>query len=412
MHPVVIRVEKLTSAANIGGSGAHTWREMHTPNADPARTPQNEDWRDVRSSQALRQAVADRVALATEKAAPGARPVLALEYVITANALAFQEHGGSVDSTKYFRDALAWLEQRHGADNVVAVNIQRDERAPHMVAYVVPLVEVAAGKRRRSVIVGTNPDGTKRRETREYDTPAATRLSAQHFMGSRDKLRKLQTDFAAQVGQRHGLARGIEGSRATHQTVKEWYAQAAQHGQHLTLTPDDLQPRVKKKGLIRSTYETPEEVAQRLTTAARKAYTPAVARAKTMASERRRAAEMGKTAQGASTALKAAQQAAAEARAGQSDAIKAKNETQAELQAYQSIFTEGLTPDQQQHLIAIAQRTQRQNKKRIEQLRQERMTPEQRAQEAREEAAFQRSLREAEAEDSQEHGRDYEPPRP
>jgi len=413
MHPVVIRVEKLTSAANIGGSGAHTWREMPTPNADPARTPLNEDWRDVRSSQALRQAVADRVELATEKAAPGARPVLALEYVITANALAFKEHGGKVDSGQYFRDALAWLEKRHGADNVVAVNIQRDERAPHMVAYVVPLVEVKAGKRKRSVIVGTNPDGTKRRETREYDTPAATRLSAQHYVGSREKLRKLQTDFAAQVGQQHGLGRGIEGSKAKHQTVKEWYAQAAQRGQHLTLTPDDLQPRVKKKGLIRSTYETPEEVAQRLTTAARTAYAPAVAGAKISHSERRRAAEMGKTAQGASKALKTAQQAAAEARMGQSEAIKAKNKAEAELQAYRSIFTDGLTPDQQQKLIALAHRTQDQNKQLIEQQRQARMTPEQREREAREEAAFKAELARVEREEQEpqnDQGQDYEKP--
>lgn len=405
MHPVVIRVEKLTSQANIGSSAAHTWREMLTPNADATRTPQNEDWRPVRGSKALRQAVADRVALATEKAAKGVNPVLALEYLITANALAFKEHGGNVDSSEYFRDALAWLEAKHGADNVVAVNVQRDERAPHLVVYVVPLVEVPTGTRKRSVIVGTNPDGTKRRETREYDTPAATRLSAQHFIGSRDKLRTLQTDFAAQVGQRHGLSRGIEGSKATHQTVKEWYAQAAQHGQHLTLTPDDLQPRVKKKGLIRSHYETPEEVAQRLTTAARKAYTPAVVRAKTMASERRRAIEMAQTAKEAVQRLEAAQEAA-----HQSTEASAKN--QKALEQYIETFSRGLTPEQQMEVIRLAHKRKRENEQQAEQERQAKMTPEQREREAREEAAFQRSLRESEAEDSQPHGRDYEPPQP
>lgn len=391
-HPVVIRVAKLATAANIAGSGAHTWREMPTPNADPTRTPDNEDWRPVHGSQALRQAIDARVALATEKAGKGVRPVPALEYVITANGDAFKEHGGAVDSTAYFRDALAWLEARHGADNIVAVNIQRDEHAPHMVAYVVPLVEVKAGKRKRSVIVGTNSDGTKRRETREFETAAATRLSAQHYVGTPDKLVALQTDFAKRVGQRHGLVRGIEGSKAKHQRVKSWYAQINAPAKHLRFTPEDVQPLVTKKGTFRDTRETPAEVADRLTQMAREAYAPAVEEYRTAQSERHRAAGTAKTIKDTTQALKTSQRAAKEA-------AEARDKAQAELAAYKSVFEEGITPDQQREVIALAERKRATNRERAEIERRARMTQEQRDQEAREEAAFQRSLREVEAEE-------------
>ncbi|WP_196755152.1 MobV family relaxase [Burkholderia multivorans] len=219
-YPTVIRTAKLSSMAAVKGSGRHTWRECGTPNADPSRTPANSDWRSVRNADELADAVARRVGLATEIAQ---KPVLCIEYLITAKSDAFTERGGQVNSEEYFRDALRWLENRHGAENVVAVNIQRDETAPHLVAYVVPLVEIAAKTRRRSVITGTNADGTKRRETREFAQAGCVRLSAAHFQGTPAKLRALQGDFAASVGARHGLVRGVEGSRADHQTIKQWY---------------------------------------------------------------------------------------------------------------------------------------------------------------------------------------------
>lgn len=219
-RPVVIRTTKLTTVSSIRLSGKHTWREIETKNAVPARTPLNRDWRPIHGSAALVDAVAERVALATEKAE---KPVLCIEYMISAHNEAFTDGGGEVDANAYFRDALAFIEERHGAANIVAVNIQRDEVAPHMVIYAVPLVEVAAKTRRRSVIVGTNPDGTKIRETREFAQAGCVRLSANHYQGQKEQLRQLQTDFAEKVGDKHGLVRGIKNSYAKHQTVKGWY---------------------------------------------------------------------------------------------------------------------------------------------------------------------------------------------
>lgn len=261
-YATIIRTAKLTSIAAIKGSGRHTWRERETPNADPERTPSNCDWRPVHGADELVDAIARRLRLATEKAKDA---VLCIEYLITAKAEAFTDRGGTIDSNAYFRDSLEWLERRHGSENVVAVNIQRDETAPHLVAYVVPLVEIAAGVRRRSVITGTNEDGTKRRETLEFVRPASVRLSAAHYQGTPAKLKTLQSDFATSVGARHGLVRGVENSRATHQTIKQWYGRQADQAAKLAAAEQRADRLLRgAKVLSRAVVERAPELAREL----------------------------------------------------------------------------------------------------------------------------------------------------
>lgn len=236
-NPVVLRTKKLKTLGHVAASGAHTWREIDTPNADPLRTPANQDLRPARDSGALVEAVKDRLKLATEQAE---NPVVCIEYLVTADHAAFSINGGPVDHDRYLRDALAWIEAKHGRDNVVAANIQLDERTPHLVAYVVPLVDVPGKTRKRSVIAGTNPDGTKRRETREFPGKPVTRLSAAHYVGSPMLLGQMQTDFAAQVGEPHGLRRGVKGSKATHRTIREHYAALSKAAVTELATPAEL----------------------------------------------------------------------------------------------------------------------------------------------------------------------------
>lgn len=50
------------------------------------------------------------------------------------------------------------------------------------------------------------------------------RLNAKKWLGGKQALSQMQTHFAENVGARHGLERGIEGSRASHVTIKEFYA--------------------------------------------------------------------------------------------------------------------------------------------------------------------------------------------
>jgi hypothetical protein len=122
------------------------------------------------------------------------------------------------------------------------------------------------------------------------------RLSAKEFIGSRDKMRADQSTYAACVADL-GLERGIEGSKATHQTIQQHYA-AVQSGvaPKATISPKSVEPRVLRKGLFSSDVETPDAVAERLTKAVNEGFAGTIATASTALQERRRAKEMQDTA--------------------------------------------------------------------------------------------------------------------
>ena len=166
----------------IGGSLSHNYRDRPTLNANPQQTPNNEH--SLPNAELVMTAIKDKIPEKRRKDA-----VLCVEYLITASPdwIGWNQS----DEQKYFDDAKKWLDDRHGKDNVIATTIHRDESTPHMIAYVVPLVD--------------------------------RKLNAKKFLGGREKLSKMQTDFADNVGKSVGLVRGLEGSKAEHQTIKQYY---------------------------------------------------------------------------------------------------------------------------------------------------------------------------------------------
>jgi len=185
MAYAILRTAKLKSFGEIGGSLSHNYRTRHTPNADPIRTPNNAHSSSTPFS--VMDGIKQRLPEKTRSNA-----VLCVEYLITASP----EWSGWQDQKQeadFFRRSLEWLEHKHGKENVIATSIHRDETTPHLVAYVVPI----------------DSNG---------------KLNARSFLGGRAALSKMQTDFHAKVKDL-GLERGLEGSKAEHKTVKEFYAE-------------------------------------------------------------------------------------------------------------------------------------------------------------------------------------------
>lgn len=182
----ILRAEKLTAFGSITGSAMHTFREIPTPNADATRTHLNKTW-GAQNAAAVREAIKARLPAKRRKDA-----VLCIEYLITASPEWFKT-APAKQQDSYFRAAVAWLRARHGRDNVVCLNMQLDETSPHLVAYVLPLTT----------------DG---------------RLSAKDFLGGRKVLSQMQTEFWEKVGKPVGLQRGVEGSKASHTTAKQYAA--------------------------------------------------------------------------------------------------------------------------------------------------------------------------------------------
>ena len=275
-HKVVLRLAKLKSFGNIAASLSHTYRTRETPNAATELADQNDHSHGTPAE--VMQALKERL---PEKRRSDA--VLSLEYVVTAHQDWFKGKG-KAEQDAYLMDSLEWLKKRHGSENVVGWSIHRDELAPHLVAYIVPL-----------------KDG---------------KLNAKHFTGGKKVLSQLQTDFAQDVGQRHGLERGIEGSQAKHQTVKEFYAQVNQPIKEVQLSAQSVEPRVIEKAGIMDKMrgrgdlvESNKGVADRLTAAVQQAYAPVIEKAKQGDLQARRAAEWERTAKSLADEKKRLEQA-------------------------------------------------------------------------------------------------------
>ncbi len=242
----ILRTQQLKAAVAVRRSLKHAFRAQDTPNADPDRLGENSHLGANSVDEAMK-AFQNRLPEKIRK-----NGVLAIEYLITGSPDGMNSKSRR-DQDAYFTDALAWLKERHGAENLIYAGIHRDETTPHLYAYVVPL----------------DPQG---------------KLNCRHFLGGAKALSQMQTDFAERVGQRHGLQRGIEGSKARHTTVRQYYAALQQETPPpLALSGQATTPRVLKKGILTSLHESPEQVAERLTAASQAHYAPALARAKELA---------------------------------------------------------------------------------------------------------------------------------
>ena len=296
MAYAIMRAKKLANMGSVAASMQHCYRERETHNADQERTPDNQHL----GAKSTDEAMGNLRALLPEKRRKDA--VLAVEYVMTASPEWFAQATPEQEKA-LFQRSLQWLADKYGADRIVTASIHRDEATPHLSAFVVPLTQ-------------------------------DKRLSAKEFIGSRDKMRADQSTYAACVADL-GLERGIEGSKATHQTIQQHYA-AVQRGvvPKATISPESVEPRILRKGLFSSDVETPEVVAERLTKAVNDGFAGTIATASTALQERRRAKEMQDTA----------------------------NDLRRRLETLQGAF-KGLTKDQVKEVLKVAMTFQLENKK-------------------------------------------------
>jgi hypothetical protein len=194
MSFVVLRIEKLKTPGNIGGLNKHLTRTMEVPNADPELIDYNS--RPI-GTEDLNSDIQNRLDACGIH--PRKNAVLAVEHLMTSGKEAFNYHKaedgslrGNVQLWKSFEEnSMRWLTDRYGKENLVNFTVHKDEQTPHIHAVVVPVVN---GK-----------------------------LNCRALLGGRDKLRAMQTGFA-KVMEPLSLERGLEGSRAEHTTIKEYYS--------------------------------------------------------------------------------------------------------------------------------------------------------------------------------------------
>lgn len=187
----ILRTQKLKTTQDVAGSGSHVFRLRDTPNADPARKSENKILVGGESN-LLHQIVNSRIESGlNEKAKVRKDSVRAIEFVLTASPQWF-ENATPEQFEKWQEANTNWLKEKYGEANLVSAVLHVDEQTPHIHAHIVPITA----------------DG---------------RLSAKDLIGgTRDKHRRLQTDYAKAM-EGFGLERGSEKSIAKHQDIKEYY---------------------------------------------------------------------------------------------------------------------------------------------------------------------------------------------
>jgi hypothetical protein len=179
---LIMRVEKLKSKSSIKGMASHNFRAINTPNADSKLTNKNEH----RASQSVSECMQKYDDLKPEKIRKNA--VHALDYMITTSSDASEK-----DKEIAISEAIDWVTEKHGKENILMCSVHRDETTPHVHIVAMPLLD---GK-----------------------------LNAKHFVGgSKHRMAELQDELHERVADKTELKRGIRGSRANHQTIKNWRA--------------------------------------------------------------------------------------------------------------------------------------------------------------------------------------------
>lgn len=128
----------------------------------------------------------------------------------------------------YFEKATKWMEEKYGADIILNKAQHWDETTPHMhflVTAIVPLSEKEL----------KNPKNAGHK----------WKFSSSEFLGGRDGMRKLHTEFWDEIGKSFGLERGEENSRAKHSDLKKYKKAMEEELKHQEFLSEKLERQIK-----------------------------------------------------------------------------------------------------------------------------------------------------------------------
>jgi hypothetical protein len=194
MNHYVLRVEKVHSASELKGRAGHIQRQQgEREYLDNESTADDTHLLGGTSEEQTLAMWREDLPDSYRKDA-----VLAGEIVVGGSPAWF-EGASREEQDAYFRDALEWVKERHGEENILTAYVHRDEATPHMHVMFTPIRE---------------------RETDEGETKKS--LSFKSYYGGRSNMSKVQDDFHRNVAERHGFDRGEVGSRAKHTTTRQY----------------------------------------------------------------------------------------------------------------------------------------------------------------------------------------------
>ncbi|WP_341531711.1 MobV family relaxase (plasmid) [Nostoc sp. UHCC 0302] len=195
MAYAIARLKKL-KRGNISGSASHTARERETPNADPTQ----KNIRFIGSldpEEQLEDLVLAKIGDSEQRRKIRTDAVYCVELLLSASPSYFRPDcptlAGYYEPQKlddWLEATHQWLADEYG-NRIVRAELHLDEATPHIHAYFVPI----------------DDEG---------------QLRCNHFFDGRQKIQQFQDSYY-QTMQLIGLERGLKGSKAQHQDIKDFY---------------------------------------------------------------------------------------------------------------------------------------------------------------------------------------------
>lgn len=186
MAYAILRTAKLKTPANVSASASHIERTRPTHNANPSIS---NEWLTPDGPGMFKRAqeVWDKIPKKRKDA------VHAFEVLMTASPEAFDD---DFDLDAWKKQSMDWLRQQFKGCTLVGACLHLDESTPHIQAILIP--------------TDTKKDGS-------------LQLNCKKYLGSAQKLSAMQTSYAKAV-ENLGLERGLQGSKAKHVTIAQFYS--------------------------------------------------------------------------------------------------------------------------------------------------------------------------------------------
>lgn len=195
-------IEKIKSFGKMTSTYRHNLRVYQPANADPDKAELNDElvslngksYRDVWD-----EMIKDSYAKGDMKTKLRGDAVLGLEVLLTFSKSDFEK----VNIEEWKKDNVEWLNKMFNVpgstrNNVISAMYHGDENGNvHIHAFVVPMDD-------------------------------KNRLNASYYIGSPQKMKNLQKDYAIAMKEKHNLKRGLEGSIAKHEDIKKFYTKLNQ----------------------------------------------------------------------------------------------------------------------------------------------------------------------------------------
>lgn len=212
MAYAILRTEK-HKVGDISKVYKHQLRLMNVPNADPNMISKNEY--DVRVTEDqykqritdIRQAYQNKHGKKLKKDV-----VVGVELLCTFSPEKWEELGDEERDSwlnSWKEQNVAWIEQTFGKENVAFVAMHRDEKTPHITALVMPVRE--------------------------------GEFKVGHWLDGKQKCQQLQDSYAESM-EGLGLERGVKGSKAKHQRLRDFHKNVMVEPEEQLPAPEPQEP--------------------------------------------------------------------------------------------------------------------------------------------------------------------------